>query len=157
MKGAPPPSDVPPTRESALGLVAELLERLRDPAIRELEVRQGDLRVKVEKDGPGAAVAIEAASPEAAASPPKAAPAAPKATAKTITAPLTGIFYRSASPQAPPFVQVGAVVSVGDVIGLIEAMKLFNEVRSTAAGRVRKLVAENGQLVRAHQAILELE
>ncbi|MBI2323751.1 MAG: biotin carboxyl carrier domain-containing protein [Chloroflexi bacterium] len=146
-------------RESALGLVAELLERLRDPDVRELEVRQGELRVKVSRDGVPSAMPAEVVSAEPAApSGAKAAPAAAaKAAASTITAPLTGIFYRSVSPQAPPFVQVGTVVSPGDVIGLIEAMKLFNEVRSTAAGRVRRLVAENGQLVRAHQPLLELE
>lgn len=139
--------------------MAELLERLRDPQLRELEVRQGDLRVKVSRDGapaapPAEAVPAEAPAPSGA-KPAGAAPA--KASAKTITAPLTGIFYRSGSPQAPAFVQVGTVVSPGDVIGLIEAMKLFNEVRSTAAGRVRTIVAENGQLVRAHQPLLELE
>ena len=53
--------------------------------------------------------------------------------------------------------QVGAAVSVGDVVGLIEAMKLFNEVRSTVAGRVKRVIAENGQLVRAHQPLYELE
>lgn len=144
--------------ESALGLVAELLERLRDPQLRELEVRRGDLRVRVSRDGAPAAPPAEAVPAEAPApsgAKPAAAPA--KASAKTITAPLTGIFYRSGSPQAPAFVQVGTVVSPGDVIGLIEAMKLFNEVRSTAAGRVRTIVAENGQLVRAHQPLLELE
>ena len=81
----------------------------------------------------------------------------PKPAGKTVAAPLTGVFYRSASAQAPPFVQVGSVVSVGDVIGLIEAMKLFNEVRSTVAGRVRRVVAESGKLVRAHQPLVELE
>ncbi len=145
-------------RTAALGLVAELLERLRDPDVRELEVRQGDLRVKVSKDGAAGAMPAEAPSAEPVTpSGIKPTPAAARAAANTITAPLTGIFYRSASTQAPAFVQVGSVISPGDVIGLIEAMKLFNEVRSTAAGRVRKIVAENGQLVRAHQPLLELE
>ena len=75
----------------------------------------------------------------------------------TVNAPLTGVFYRSPTPQAPPFVQIGAVVNKGDVIALIEAMKLFNEIRSTAGGKVRRIFAENGQLVRAHQPLLELE
>ncbi len=157
MSGAPPPSDPPSSRESALGLVAELLERLRDPQVRELEVRQGELRVRVSRDGARAAPAAEAVPAEAAATSGAQPALAGAAKTSTITAPLTGIFYRSASPQAPAFVQVGTVVSPGDTIGLIEAMKLFNEVRSTAAGRVRTIVAENGQLVRAHQPLLELE
>ena len=52
---------------------------------------------------------------------------------------------------------VGSVVNPGDVIGLIEAMKLFNEIRSTKSGRVRRIAAENGQLVRAHQLLMELD
>jgi biotin carboxyl carrier protein len=78
-------------------------------------------------------------------------------TANAITAPLTGVFYRSPSPQAPAFVQIGSAVAAGDVIGLIEAMKLFNEIRSTKSGKVRKILADNGQLVRAHQPLIELE
>jgi acetyl-CoA carboxylase biotin carboxyl carrier protein len=141
-----------------LALVSELLERLRDPDVRALEVRQGDVRVSVSRDAARAPAAAEPAAAEVAATmTPKPAPAAAKPPGNAITAPLTGVFYRSASPQAPPFVQVGTVVSPGDVIGLIEAMKLFNEVRSTVAGRVRRIAAENGQLVRAHQPLLELE
>ena len=75
----------------------------------------------------------------------------------TVTAPLTGIFYRSPSPQAAAFVQVGSSVAQGDVVGLIEAMKLFNEIRSNVSGKVRRILIENGQLVRAHQPIIELE
>jgi acetyl-CoA carboxylase biotin carboxyl carrier protein len=123
------------------------------------------MRVKVSKDGDGAgrwvSYASEPSGGEAPAAASVAAPARraapPAAKAVEITAPLTGIFYRSASPQAPPFVQVGTAVSVGDVVALIEAMKLFNEVRSTVAGRVKRVAAENGQLVRAHQALFELE
>jgi len=145
-------------RADANALVAELLERLRDPALRELEVRQGDLRVKVSKDGAAAVGPVEPAAAETApVAVPRAVAAAAKPAANTITAPLTGIFYRSGSPQAPAFVQVGSAVSQGDVIGLIEAMKLFNEVRSTVSGRVKRIAAENGQLVRAHQALIELE
>ena len=84
-------------------------------------------------------------------------PEAPAREYPTVNAPLTGIFYRSPSPQAPAFIQVGSTIAQGDVIGLIEAMKLFNEIRSTASGKVRRLLIENGQLVRAHQPIIELE
>ena len=77
--------------------------------------------------------------------------------ANAITAPLTGIFYRSPSPQAPSFVEIGSKVAAGDVIGLIEAMKLFNEIRSTLSGTVRRIVADNGQLVRARQPLIELD
>ena len=151
-------------RADANALVAELLQRLGDDEVRELEVRRGPLRVRVSKDGaPAQASAAQAAVAQAAVAQTGAAAAAapgPEAPAReyaTVAAPLTGIFYRSPTPQAPPFVQVGSQVAEGDVVGLIEAMKLFNEIRATKGGKVRRIIIENGQLVRAHQPIIELE
>ncbi len=158
----------PGVRERATALARELLERLGTDGIRELEVEQDGLRVRVVgasgAQGTAGPVAPQVASAAAAPAPDGAPMAsvvvsrgAALGTANTINAPLTGIFYRSASPQSGPFVQEGSVVAVGDVIGLIEAMKLFNEIKSTAAGRVKRIVAENGKLVRAHAALIELE
>lgn len=148
-------SEAGAVRRTALTLAADLLARLGDPAIRELEVRRGGVRVKVSREAAPAPVVT--APPAAPRSEDRSAAAPPAGATKIVAAPLTGIFYRSPSPQAPAFVQVGSVVAVGDIIGLIEAMKLFNEVRCAVAGRVRRIVAENGQLVRAHQPLLELE
>jgi acetyl-CoA carboxylase biotin carboxyl carrier protein len=109
-------------------------------------VRRGSLRVRVSKGGhaPSAPAIAGAAGPALSAS----GPETPGRTDHpTINAPLTGIFYRSPSPQAAAFIQVG----------LIEAMKLFNEIRATASGKVRRIIIESGQLVRAHQPIVELE
>ena len=151
-------------RAEANALVQELLARLDASDVRELEVTRGALRVRVSKDGPAVAAAHVAhatvATPVATAAttgPSVVIAPAAAAAANTITAPLTGIFYRSPSPQTPAFVQVGTVVAAGDVIGLIEAMKLFNEIRSTKNGTVRSIVADNGQLVRAHQPLIELD
>ena len=142
-------------RADANALVAELLERLANGEVSELEVKRGGVRVRVAKNGGRVAPSAPGAvtSPQAAAI----TPAAPVKELPTVNAPLTGIFYRSSSPQTEPFVQVGSKVEPGDVIGLIEAMKLFNEIRSTQSGRVRRIFAENGQLVRAHQPLLEVE
>ncbi len=74
-----------------------------------------------------------------------------------VLAPLTGVFYGSPSPGSPPFVAAGGEVAVGQVIGLIEAMKLFNEIKSDRAGRVVRVMVENGALVRARQPLLEVE
>jgi acetyl-CoA carboxylase biotin carboxyl carrier protein len=148
-------------RADANALVAELLERLGGEEVRELEVRRGPLRVRVSKDGAPAqastsqAAASQVAGVAAAVAAP--GPEAPSRDYPTVNAPLTGIFYRSPTPQAPPFVQVGSQVNEGDVVGLIEAMKLFNEIRATKGGKVRRIIIENGQLVRAHQPIIELE
>ena len=161
-------TDPPGPQDAATGLVKELLARLEAHDVRELEVSAGDLRVRVSRDAspatsgpaPTAPVANAVSAPAAAAGPAMAtvvtAGSAAKA-ADAIVAPLTGIFYRSASPQSPPFVQPGTVVNAGDVIGLIEAMKLFNEIRSTKSGTVRRVLAENGQLVRAKQPLVELD
>lgn len=143
-------------------LVAELLERLAASDVRELEVRRSGLRVKVSKGPLASSPAASASAPVHGApgeTPPAAAvaPAPAVATGLLITAPLTGVFYRSPSPQASPFIQVGTVVGSGDVIALIEAMKLFNEIRSDASGVVRRVLAENGQLVKKHQPLFELD
>jgi acetyl-CoA carboxylase biotin carboxyl carrier protein len=74
-----------------------------------------------------------------------------------VRAPLTGIYYASPSPSAPPYVTVGQQVAVGQIIGLIEAMKLFNEIKSDASGKVVRMVAESGKLVRAKQPLIEVE
>ena len=127
---------------------------------------RGTLRVKVTKGQQQVSrmqhtyVATEAAAPAAA--PQAAGPAIVSAdpaavVGNAIVAPLTGVFYLSPSPQAPPFVQVGSVVAAGDVIGLIEAMKLFTEIRTTHGGRVKKILATSGQLVRAHTPLIELD
>ncbi len=141
-------------------LVAELLGRLAAGDLRELEVRRNGLRVKVSKGaGPVAAAGGTAARPATPGSAEAVVTGAPAATAAGIqvTAPLTGVFYRSPSPQAGPFVQVGGVVGAGDVVALIEAMKLFNEIRSDVSGVVRHVLAENGQLVKKHQPLFELD
>ncbi len=75
----------------------------------------------------------------------------------SIKAPLTGLFYASPAPGTAPYVQVGGEVAVGQVIGLIEAMKLFNEIKSDLAGRVIRVVAESGALVKAKQPLIEVE
>jgi acetyl-CoA carboxylase biotin carboxyl carrier protein len=85
-----------------------------------------------------------------------AAPAAAVATALAVRAPLTGIFYASPGPGSPPFVAVGREVVVGQVIGLIEAMKLFNEIKSDQAGQVVRVIAEDGALVKAKQPLIEV-
>jgi len=138
-------------------LAAELLRRLAGEDVREIEVRRGGVRVRVAKDGAAPAAALSAATAGSSASAIAAPAEGPAAGMLTVTAPLTGLFYRAATPQAQPFVQIGSQVTQGDVIALIEAMKLFNEIRSTATGRVRRIFAENGQLVRAHQPLFELE
>ena len=74
-----------------------------------------------------------------------------------LVAPLTGVFYRSASPGTPPLVALGDRVEVGTVVGLIETMKIFNEVLAERGGRVATVLVESGQLVHAGDALMTIE
>ena len=76
---------------------------------------------------------------------------------RAIVAPLTGVFYRSPSPGAADYVRVGGEVNAGQVIGLLEAMKLFNEIKSDVTGVVRRIAAESGALVKTRQTLIEVE
>jgi len=74
-----------------------------------------------------------------------------------IIAPLTGVYYAAPSPEEPPFVAVGDIVSAGQVVALIEAMKVFNEVQAEVAGRVTTIVAGNGNVVQKGDVLLRIE
>lgn len=92
---------------------------------------------------PGAGVGSDVAAPQRrSAAKTEATPAG-----TPVNSPTTGIYYSSPNPGAPPFVSVGAQVEAGQVIGLIEAMKVFNEITATVSGKVLRVVAQNGQLV----------
>ena len=82
---------------------------------------------------------------------------APAAGMHFVTAPLTGVWYSSPAPGARPYLEVGGEVAAGQVIGLIEAMKLFNEIKSDVSGKVSRILAENGKLVKRQQPILEVD
>lgn len=76
---------------------------------------------------------------------------------RPVAAPLTGVYYSSPSPSAPPFVNPGDTIHVGQVVALIEAMKVFNEIQSEVAGRVVAMVAENGDVVQKGDALIKVE
>lgn len=88
---------------------------------------------------------------------PAAAPAAPAAPVKTIDAPLVGTFYRAASPEAESFVKVGDTVAEDSVIGIIEAMKVMNEIKAEKSGVIKEILVENGQPVEYGQPLLVIE
>ena len=85
---------------------------------------------------------------------PEPIPAAPKGV--PVTSPMTGIFYAAPSPNAPSFVKIGDAVTAGQVVGLIEAMKVFNEITATTSGVVQEVVAESGQLVQPGDPLMYL-
>jgi len=88
---------------------------------------------------------------------PATATSPPARSTHAITAPLTGVYYRSPSPSAEPYVREGGPVNAGQVIGLIEAMKLFNEIKSDVAGTVSRILVDNGTLVKRQQPVFEVK
>lgn len=148
--------------QSLLGLVDRLAILLERSELTELEVEAGGTGLVLRK-----AAALEELLPAAPVSAgrdgtgpsqsPKGAPGTTETARPSVKAPLTGIFYASPTPGSAAYVQAGGEIAVGQVIGLIEAMKLFNEIKSDLAGRVVRVVAESGQLVKARQPLVEVE
>jgi acetyl-CoA carboxylase biotin carboxyl carrier protein len=166
--GVPVPAPIVGADASLLALVDQLTSVLERSDLGELEVAAGGTTIvlrapsAVERQVMVGAPAVEAgalpAGSPVAPAPGPAAPASAVASARpSVRAPLTGIYYGAPSPGATPYVSVGDHVAVGQIIGLIEAMKLFNEIKSDLAGRVVRVCAENGALVKAKQPLIEVE
>jgi acetyl-CoA carboxylase biotin carboxyl carrier protein len=126
------------------------------------EVEAGEILVRLARPRPATHVAPLASAPSSVQ--PSALPSAPPtpygepaAGMRFVTAPLTGVWYSAPSPGARPYVQVGGEVGAGSVIGLIEAMKLFNEIKSDVAGKVTRILADSGTLVKRQQPLLEID
>jgi acetyl-CoA carboxylase biotin carboxyl carrier protein len=125
----------------------ELIDLLSGTSIAELELRDGDLYIAL-KRGATLSQPVD----------PKAEPGAYEdANLVFVRAPLLGIFYRAASPGAEAFVHEGDQVEKGQVIGLIEAMKIFNEIQAEVSGRVRAILVEDGAFVEADQRLIALD
>ena len=151
----------------------ELVEFLKANGIAEFDMDQDDLKVRIKFAGePGAMPAggfdmahlsrlmasAPAASPVAAAAPSAAAQLADELAEKLheVKAPIVGTFYESPSPGAPPFVKVGDQVEVGQVLCIVEAMKLMNEIEADVAGEVVRRIASSGQPVEYGQALFAI-
>lgn len=157
-----PPTD--PGDVALLGLVDRLAALLERSELTELEVQVGGTGLVLRKPvaiAPPVVISGPAATPGAPGATgggdagPSASPAPPAR--PSVKAPLTGIWYGSPSPGTAPYVSVGGEVAAGQVVGLIEAMKLFNEIKSDLSGRVVRIYAEDGKLVKARQPLLEVD
>jgi acetyl-CoA carboxylase biotin carboxyl carrier protein len=130
--------------------IASLLEIMHEHDLDRIKVKVGDAVYELVRREAGAQIVAPAAAAPLAAAPTAAAgagaPVAP-ANVKRVTAPLTGVFYRASSPDAESFVNQGDRVEVGDVVCILEAMKLFNEIQTDYAGTVLRIIPENGELV----------
>ncbi|MDH5264222.1 MAG: acetyl-CoA carboxylase biotin carboxyl carrier protein [Betaproteobacteria bacterium] len=145
----------------------KLIDLVQESGIGELEITEGEERVRISRTGANAPVVMAAPAQMALAavpgspggpSAPAAAPEAPAApTGHTLKSPMVGTFYRTPSPGAPAFVEVGQVVTKGQTLCIIEAMKLLNEIESDAAGTVKAILVENGQPVEYGQPLFVIE
>ena len=146
----------------------KLIDLVEESGIAEIEVTEGEEKVRITRTTAAAAPVYAAPAPAAAA--PVAAPAAPAAAApaqqaaapapsrgKTVKSPMVGTLYRAPNPEADPFVTVGSTVKVGDTLCIIEAMKLMNEIESEFAGTVVEILVENGQPIEYGQPLFIIE
>jgi acetyl-CoA carboxylase biotin carboxyl carrier protein len=138
--------------EDEADTIHSLLDIMHEHDLDRIKVKVGEATYELVRREAGAQIVapIAAAHSVAAAAPDHGGPspaAAPPANVKRVTAPLTGVFYRQSSPDAEPFVNVGDRVENGQVLCILEAMKLFNEIQSEYAGSVVRVIPENGELV----------
>jgi acetyl-CoA carboxylase biotin carboxyl carrier protein len=136
-------SSHPLTPAAAVATVREMIDMMASGGVKELDVQFGDVAIRLRSKGKNGQVSVPAPTPPS--EPVLTIPTGE--TEHTVTAPMIGTFYVASSPQDPAFVQVGDEVATGQVIGIIEAMKIMNEIVSDADGKVTSVVAENGQAV----------
>ena len=151
-------------RDSILAAVDLLAPALEQGGLDELEIESGDLRVRLARPRAATQSMPADATPSVNVPAPPPAPAdgltpfgEPRPGMRFVSAPLTGVWYPAPSPGARPYVNEGDEITVGQVVGLIEAMKLFNEIKSDATGTVSRVLVENGTLVKRKQPLLEVD
>ena len=148
----------------------ELIEFLIEKDIAEFELERGDVKVKIKRAGehtvvhshaeprfyavpPAPSLPIEMAATPPAVPPPLTTASTPEEGLHTVKSPIVGTFYEAPSPGAPPFVKLGDAVEVGQVLCIVEAMKLLNEIESDVAGEIVKKLATNGQPIEYGQEL----
>ena len=153
--------------------VKKLIELLDETGVAEIEIKEGEESVRISRHPTGGAFAMmpqhmmygpppaPAAAPASAAGTPAAAAAAVAAAAatadQTVTAPMVGTFYSAPAPGAKPFVDIGSEVKAGDVLCIIEAMKMMNQIESDKAGRIVSVLVKNGDPVEFGQTLFIIE
>ncbi|AWB68917.1 acetyl-CoA carboxylase biotin carboxyl carrier protein [Saccharobesus litoralis] len=146
--------------------VKKLIELVEESGISELEITEGEESVRISRAAPVAAVAAPVAAVAAPVAAPAAAPTAPAEaapaapagpTGHVVKSPMVGTYYSSPKPDAPSFVEVGAQVSVGQTLCIVEAMKMMNEITADKAGTIKTIFAQNGDALEFDQPLFEIE
>ncbi|RDS80165.1 acetyl-CoA carboxylase biotin carboxyl carrier protein [Dyella monticola] len=140
--------------------IKKLIDLLEESNLAELEIKEGEEVVRLSRVPKGNITVAAPVAMQAPALPPAAAPALPAAApaeasglpaGHVVKAPMVGTFYASASPGAPAFVKVGQQVKAGETLGIIEAMKMFNQIEADVGGTVQAILVDNGQPVEFDQ------
>jgi acetyl-CoA carboxylase biotin carboxyl carrier protein len=146
--------------------VKKLIELLEESGISELEISEGEESVRISRHPrmgmqvatqPAQVMHAPAAAVAAVPPPASAAERAPRNDEHTVTSPMVGTYYASASPGAKPFVEIGSEIKVGQILCIIEAMKMMNQIESDKEGRVTAMLAKNGEPVEFGQPLFIIE
>ncbi|MGZ5050694.1 MAG: acetyl-CoA carboxylase biotin carboxyl carrier protein [Methylobacter sp.] len=142
--------------------IKKLIEIIEESNIAELEIKEGEESIRINRySAAPAAVAYApapvAAAPAPAAAPAAAAPAEDKITGHVVKSPMVGTFYRAASPGSKVFVEVGQSVQAGDTLCIIEAMKILNQIEADKSGTISKILVENAEPVEYGQPLFIIE
>lgn len=150
--------------------VKKLIELLEESSIAEIEIKEGEEAVRISRASQTAPPAPAIAQPMITAVTPPAPPAqeghatpeqppgtAPDISGHVVESPMVGTFYRSPSPETPPFVEEGKKVKQGDTICIIEAMKMMNHIEAPVAGTISRILIENGEPVEFGQAMIAID
>ena len=142
--------------------IKKLIEMLQESDLNEIEVKEGEESVRINRkkevniNPASSQVSITAPAPQQSVSPP-AIEEEPTHELAKITSPMVGTFYRSPAPGKPAFVEIGQKVKAGDVVCIVEAMKMMNQVKSDVDGVVREIHIEDGQPVEFDQPLISIE
>ena len=154
--------------------VKKLIELLEESNIDEIEIKEGEESVRISRNSAQVAAAAAAAPQQPYAPPPgyaappayapapapapaaEPAPAAPVTAGHVVTSPMVGTFYGSPSPTSPAFVEVGQTVKIGDVVCIVEAMKMMNQIEADKAGTIGAILATNGEPVEFDQPLFSI-
>ncbi|MEC8158878.1 MAG: acetyl-CoA carboxylase biotin carboxyl carrier protein [Pseudomonadota bacterium] len=145
--------------------VKKLIELLEASSVDEIEIKEGEESVRISRNtaapiamaAPVAAPVMPAAVASAPAAPVPAPEVAAASEANAVKSPMVGTFYRSPSPDAGPFVEVGQSVRAGDVLCIVEAMKMMNQIEADRTGTVTAIHADNGEPVEFDQPLITVE
>lgn len=152
--------------------IKSLLNLIAESGVNEVYIEEGDFKIKVKKQSdtvqhvlsgsvqspvPTVEIPARPTAPVVASNDVPVQKSEPKSNGTTVKSPIVGTYYSAPSPDAKPFVSVGDVVSVGDTLCIIEAMKIMNEIESDVAGTITKMLVKNGQPVEYDQPLFEID